>query len=78
MLEENYLETNTHKQLIVTIHSGSHNIKLVTTPLLSCHTQHALDGRRKLFEDEHAQTADSYYSLGVTQHYLGDYTSALQ
>ena len=32
----------------------------------------------KLFGEEHTQTADSYHSLGVTQHQLGDYTSALQ
>jgi len=34
--------------------------------------------RLKLFEEEHASTADSYHSLGVTQHQLGDLASALQ
>ena len=37
----------------------------------------ALDVRRKLFGEEHGKTADSYHSLGVTQHELGNYTSAL-
>ena len=34
--------------------------------------------RRKLLGEDHASTADSYHSLGVTQHSLGDFTSALQ
>ena len=33
---------------------------------------------RKLLGEDHARTAHSYHSLGVTQHLLGDYTSALQ
>jgi len=34
--------------------------------------------RLKLFGEEHACTADSYHSLGVTKHQLGDFTAALQ
>ena len=40
--------------------------------------QRALAIRTKLFGEDHASTADSYHSLGVTQHELGDYKSALQ
>ena len=78
MLQENYLEKSTHKQLIVTIHLGTTQYQLGDyTSALQSH-QHALDVRRKLFGEEHAATADSFHSLGVTQHQLGDYTSALQ
>ena len=38
----------------------------------------ALDIRIKLFGEEHPMTADSYHSLGVTQHSLSDYTAALE
>ena len=38
----------------------------------------ALNIRLKVLGDEHSQTADSYHSLGVTQHSLGDFVSALQ
>jgi len=31
-----------------------------------------------LFGEEHCETADSYHSVGVTQHSLGDYTTARQ
>ena len=34
--------------------------------------------RIKLLEEDHASTADSYDSLGVTHHLLGDFNSALQ
>ena len=34
--------------------------------------------RIKLFGEDHASTANSYHELGVTQHSLGDFTSALQ
>ena len=40
--------------------------------------QPALDIRRELFGEEHSSTADSYYSLGITQRELGDLTAALQ
>ena len=46
--------------------------------MLSSLHQRALAIRTKLFGEDHASTADSYYSLGVTQHELGDYKSALQ
>ena len=39
---------------------------------------HALDIRRKLFGENHSETADSYLSVGVTQHSVGDYNSALE
>ena len=32
----------------------------------------------KLFGEEHESTADSYFSLGVTQHEMKDYKAALQ
>ena len=32
----------------------------------------------KLFGEEHSDTAQSYFSLGVTQHGAGDFLSALQ
>ena len=31
-----------------------------------------------MFGEEHASTANSYFELGITQHKLGDLTSALQ
>ncbi|XP_078382440.1 uncharacterized protein LOC144665142 [Oculina patagonica] len=40
--------------------------------------QHALDIRLGMFGEEHPSTADSYHSLGVTQHAQGDLASALQ
>ena len=33
---------------------------------------------KKLFAEEHGNTADSYFSLGITQYHLGDHISALQ
>ena len=39
--------------------------------------QHALDVRRKVFGEELTKVAESYSSLGNTQHGLGNYTSAL-
>ena len=39
--------------------------------------QRALHIRLKLFGGEHSSTADSYLSLGVTQHEQGDFSSAL-
>ena len=38
----------------------------------------ALEIALRSFGEEHASTAQSYYSLGVTQHDLGDFTSALE
>jgi len=38
----------------------------------------ALDIRLKIFGEEHSSTADSYHSLGDTQHAQGDFSSALQ
>ena len=40
--------------------------------------QHALDVRKKVFGEEHAKTAHSYYDIRVTEYQLGDYTFALQ
>ena len=40
--------------------------------------QRALDIRVKLFGEEDPETAESYGSLGVTQHDSGDILSALQ
>ena len=37
-----------------------------------------LNIRVKLFGEEHQSTADCYYSLGITQHELGDFKAALQ
>ncbi|XP_078348523.1 uncharacterized protein LOC144633549 [Oculina patagonica] len=34
--------------------------------------------RRKLFGEEHIETADSYLSVGATQHPVGDYNSAIE
>ena len=34
--------------------------------------------RIKLFGEDHASTAESYHSLGVTQHSFSDFTSAMQ
>ncbi|KAL9954407.1 hypothetical protein ACROYT_G041941 [Oculina patagonica] len=34
--------------------------------------------RRKLFGEEHSETADSYLSVAATQHPVGDYNSALE
>ena len=39
-------------------------------------TFRALDIRIKLFGEEHPKTANSYHSIGVTQHTLIDYTTA--
>ena len=38
----------------------------------------ALNISLKVLGEEHSQTADSYYSLGITQHSLGDFVSALE
>ncbi|KAL9973817.1 hypothetical protein ACROYT_G020320 [Oculina patagonica] len=38
----------------------------------------ALDIRRKVFSEQHPQTADSYHSVGVIQYSLSNYTSALE
>ena len=40
--------------------------------------QRALAIRIKLFGEEHESTADSYRTLGVTQHEMKDYKAALQ
>ena len=40
--------------------------------------QHALDIRIKLFRKEHPHTAECYFSLGETQHALGNFSSTLQ
>ena len=40
--------------------------------------QRALAIRVKLFGEKHESTTDSYKDLGVTQHKMHDYTSALQ
>ena len=40
--------------------------------------QRALDIRVKLFGEEHPDTAECYFSIGVTQHALGDFLSALE
>ena len=40
--------------------------------------QRALAIRIKLFGEEHESTADSYKTLGVTQHEMNDYKAALQ
>ena len=40
--------------------------------------KHSIDITRKLFGEEHSRTADSYHSLGVTQHAQGDFASAIQ
>ena len=40
--------------------------------------QCALAIRIKLFGEEHESTADSYKTLGVTQHQMHDYKAALQ
>ena len=59
-------------QLIVIIHSGSRQIRFgdYTFALQSQH--HVLDITRNLFGEEYAKTADSYHSLGNTQHEPGD------
>ena len=40
--------------------------------------QRALDIRVKLFGEEHPDTAECYFSIGVTQRALGDFLSALE
>ena len=64
-------------QLIVTIHTEF--VRLILPLLSSLPNGHCIV-RIKVFvrEDQDASTADSYHSLGVTQHSLGDFTSALQ
>ena len=39
--------------------------------------QNALQIRLKLFGEDHPDTAQSYYSIGVTQHAMKDYKAAL-
>ena len=39
--------------------------------------QHAFQIRLKLFGENHADTARSYYSIGVTQNEMKDYKSAM-
>ena len=40
--------------------------------------QRALDIRIKYSGEEHQRTADCYYTLGITQHNMGDFKAALQ
>ena len=40
--------------------------------------EYALNIARGLFKEEHPDTAESYFSIGVTQHALGNFSSALQ
>ena len=40
--------------------------------------QRGLDIRIKLFGEQHRRTADSYYSLGITQRKVGDFEASLQ
>jgi len=47
------------------------------TAALESHKR-ALHIRIKQFGEEHPNTADSYHSIGVTQHSLMDYTAALE
>ena len=79
MLEENCLEKNIQTQLPDSYHSlrvTHHQLGDYIASLQS--KQHALDVIRKLFGEEHADTALSYHSLGIRQRQFGDYTSALQ
>ena len=46
-------------------------------PALKSH-QRALNIRLKLHGDEHPNTANSYYSIGLTQYHMDDYDSALK
>ena len=69
----NSLENNTQPQLTVIIHSGvtQHKQNDFSSALQS--TQRALEIRLKLFGEQHSSTAESYHSLGVTQHEQGDF-----
>ena len=40
--------------------------------------QRALEISIKLFGEEHQNTADCYYELGITQHKMGDFRGVLQ
>ena len=51
---------------------------MTTKQLLIQSKQRALAIRIKLFGEEHESTADSYKTLGVTQHQMHDYNAALQ
>ena len=53
-----------------------HQRKNIYADALQSH-QRALDITLELFEEEHASTADSCFSLGNAQFQLGDFTSAL-
>ncbi|KAL9973818.1 hypothetical protein ACROYT_G020321 [Oculina patagonica] len=60
------------------ISDGNCLVKITHRPLTATIRKRTLDIRRKLFGEDHPQTADSYDSVGSTQHSLCDYTSALE
>ena len=73
----NCLEKNTQTLLIVIIALELLNISLGNFNAALYSKQHTLDIHLKLFGEEHADTANSYHSLGITQHLLRDFNAAL-
>ena len=58
------------KLLTATLTSVQQNTKCITTPQLLQSHQRALAIRIKVFGEEHERTADSYFSVGVTQYIM--------
>ena len=56
-------------------HSELHSIHWGITPALELRSVLLIS---ELNGEEHSETADSYHSVGVTQHSLGNYTAALE
>ena len=72
-----YLGRKVQPQQKVMTHSGSQSLSCVISPLLLSE-QCAPDIRRTQSGDKHPSTAGSCYSLGITQHNVGDFSSALE
>ena len=63
---------------LVTLLSWNLSDKDPTQKLIAARSKYYQEAVIKLFGDEHASTADSYFSLGVTQHEMKAYKAALQ
>ena len=75
----NSLGKNTQIKLRVTLTSEQHGLfQAIQFSSALQSDQRALDIRVELFREEHPDTAQSYFNLGLTHHVLGNFSSALQ
>ena len=78
--EPNFVPLAIHKEALATSYADHADIqcKMQNYPDALHSNQCALDIRLELYGERHLTTAESYHSLGITQHEQGDFTSALQ